>query len=342
MISETADPYALAKSYQRLAELLRDVVAAQSVDTVLQRLLATLRELVHCEDVVVWELDAGECLQAILVDGEDEEELRSLRIGLGEGLTGRAALKHEAIVSNDAHVDPRAGLVPGTTITPESVVCMPLVARERLLGVLSLYRRGSMRAFALDEVALIADFAAIAALALDNARTHCELQRLATTDDLTGLANRRFFIEALEREVATAARYGSPLSILLLDLDNFKAINDTYGHSAGDQALADVANALAQELRTPDLVARLGGDEFAVLLPQTAAAAAAALGARLETAVAAAVRLPHHVSVSVGTSSFAGGAASQLLESADRFLYGAKRAHPASASIQYVTRTPKP
>jgi diguanylate cyclase (GGDEF)-like protein len=318
-----------------LASLFRDVVAEQSVDSVLTRVLATLRELVRCEDVVVWEcLGDGE-LAVALVDGDDEEAMRSLRIRFGEGLTGKAALERRAVASNDAHVDPAAGLVPGTQSTPEAIVCMPLLARDRLLGVLSLYRRGASRAFAPEEIDLVADFAAVAALALDNARTRCELERLATTDELTGLPNRRHFQSELEREIATASRYGAPLSLLLLDLDNFKAINDTYGHGTGDRTLAVVAKEIQQCLRAPDLVARLGGDEFAVLLPQTDRIAAESLVERLQTTVREAVTAPLTISVSIGISTLTGGDAADLLEDADRFLYEAKRADPAPASVRF-------
>lgn len=323
--------------YRRLTGLLRDVVAEESVESVLTRILATLRELIRCEDVVVWECDKDDSLRAVLIDGDDEEELRSLQIRLGDGVTGRAALERRPIVSNDAHIDPMAGLVPGTEPTPESVACMPLVAREKLLGVLSLYRRGPNRAFIDDEIGLVADFAAVAALALDNARARSELELLATTDDLTGLPNRRRFQTELEREIATANRYGSPLMLLLLDLNNFKAINDTYGHPAGDNALTIVAQALQEQVRAPDLVARLGGDEFAVLLPQTDPIEAQALAQRLRQTVEAALDPPLNISVSIGMSTHELGRDFDLLKDADRFLYEAKRSHPAATSIQFHT-----
>lgn len=334
IVSQPADDQALAVGYRRLAGVIRDVVAEQSVESVLTRVLATLRELIRCEDVVIWEC-VGDCaLEVALVDGEDEEAMRSLKIELGDGLTGKAALERRPIVSNDAHIDPAAGLVPGTDPEPEAVACMPLVARDRLLGVLSLYRRGPGRGFAGEEIDLVADFAAVAALALDNARTHSELQRLATTDELTGLANRRRFQIELEREIASASRYHSPLSLLLLDLDNFKAINDNYGHSIGDHALRLVAQSIQRRLRAPDLVARLGGDEFAVLLPQTDRAAAESLARRLKTAIETAPAPFPTTTVSIGISTHDRGEAADLLEAADRFLYQAKRSHPASARFQ--------
>jgi diguanylate cyclase (GGDEF)-like protein len=327
--TQSAVERSFALGYRRLAALLRDVVAEESVASVLERALATLRELVHCEDVVVWEpTDDQTALVVAVIDGEDEEALRSLRIELGEGLTGKAALERRPIVSNDAHLDPAAGLVPGTEQTPEAVACMPLIARERLLGVLTLYRQGDARAFANEEIDLVADFAAVAALALDNARARCELERLATTDELTGLANRRHFLPQLERELASAARYRSSLSLLLLDLDNFKAINDTYGHSAGDRALRLVARSLEDCLRAPDLVARLGGDEFAVLLPQTGRAAAGALAERLTDAVSR-LSLPCPLTLSIGLASLKGDDATDLLEEADRVLYREKRSKAA-------------
>jgi GGDEF domain-containing protein len=216
----------LGAGYRRLAGVLRDVVAEQSVESVLARVSATLRELIRCEGVVIWELVGENELAVVLVDGDDEEQMRSLRIRLGEGLTGRAALAGCAIVSNDAHSDRRAGLAPGTAPTPEAVACFPLLARGRLLGALTLYRRGHDRGFRSEEAELVGHFADVAALSLDNAKIRAELELLASTDDLTGLANRRRFRAELGREVASARRHRSPLSLLLLDLDNFKAVND--------------------------------------------------------------------------------------------------------------------
>jgi diguanylate cyclase (GGDEF)-like protein len=317
--------------------VLRDVVAEQSVDAVLARVLATLRELIRCEDVVIWEPAGVDELVVALVDGEDEEELRLLTIHFGEGLTGKAAMERQPIVSNDAHIDPRAIQVPGTDPTPEAVVCMPLLARDALLGVLTLYRGGANRAFGDEEIELVADFAAVAALALDNARTRSELEMLATTDDLTGLPNRRRFRSELEREIAAARRYGSPLSLLLLDLDDFKAINDGYGHESGDQALREIALAIQQRLRAPDLAARIGGDEFGVLLPQTGKEAAEALARDLEGAIRQALTPPLATTASIGIATLEAGGASDLFAEADRFLYEAKRSHPACRSIRLTS-----
>jgi diguanylate cyclase (GGDEF)-like protein len=319
--------------HRHLPALLREVVAEESVEAVLARVVATLRELVRCEDVVVWQLNAAGSLVAAVVDGEDEEAIRSLSVALGEGLTGKAALHRRPIVSNDAHVDPNAGYVPGTIRTPEAVACMPLVGREHLLGVLTLYRQGEQRFFAADEVELVADFAAVAALALDNARVRCKLERLATTDELTGLASRRFFMEQLEREVASATRYGSPLSLLLLDLDNLKLINDTHGHSAGDRALRLVAEGVCDQVRAPDLAARLGGDEFAVLLREAEPAAVELLAERVRLALTLHVE-SFSLTISVGCSTFRSGTAADLLEDADRALYETKRATGTGRSIE--------
>ena len=186
---------------------------------------------------------------------------------------------------------------------------------------LSDYRRGIQRDFASDEVALVADFAALAALALDHAHARAELELLATTDDLTGLANRRRFHQELERQQAAARRYRSPLSLLLLDLDNFKQINDTYGHHAGDQALRAIAHALQAVVRAPDLAGRIGGDEFAVLLPQTDRAAADALAQTVSRALSS----PRTITTSIGIATTHGERNTDLLAEADHALYQGKR-----------------
>jgi diguanylate cyclase (GGDEF)-like protein len=310
--------------YQRLTSVLRSLVGEQSVDAVLARIATDLRQLVPCADVVLWELVTDDTLVPRLIDGEDEEEMRRLRIRVGEGITGRAVLDQEPIALSDAHVDPRAGLVPGTLPKPEAILCVPLTARALRLGALTLYRRGSNRAFSDGELELACQFADVAAIALHNANTLAEFQRLALTDDLTGLANRRHFREELERLAAAAERHGTPLSLLLLDVDDFKEVNDRHGHAAGDEILREIALTLRRRIRASDLAARIGGDEFAVLLPHTsedeAAVVASDLIAHLQKGRATSLPLR----VSVGVASGTNALDEALFAQADRALYAAK------------------
>jgi diguanylate cyclase (GGDEF)-like protein len=172
--------------------------------------------------------------------------------------------------------------------------------------------------------------AAQAVIALENARLHGLVQRQAVTDELTGLANRRRFLSQLELEVTRSRRSGSPLGIVLADLDDFKRINDTYGHEVGDEALRGFAEILRSTVRDVDLPVRLGGEEFAVLLPDTDLPGAAHLAERVRRAVeAATLRGPGgrlHLTASFGVSCFpVAAAAEELLADADRRLYEAKR-----------------
>lgn len=151
------------------------------------------------------------------------------------------------------------------------------------------------------------------------------LDELASLDPLTGLKNRRVFEERLQAEVATALRYGEPLSLLLADIDYFKVINDTYSHLAGDTILRQVGQLLQQHLRSSDLLARFGGEEFVLLLPRTDRAGAVQLGERLRAAVAAARPESVAVTISVGAATLSGGRSGpDLLLAADQALYCSK------------------
>jgi diguanylate cyclase (GGDEF)-like protein len=310
--------------YQRLARVLHSLVGEQSEEAVLERVANDLRQLVPCTDVVLWELAADDTLAPTLIDGEDQEAMLRLRIRVGEGITGRAVLDQEPIASSDAHVDPRAALVPGTRPEPEAILCVPLTARARRLGALTLYRRGSNRAFSNDELELARQFADVAAIALHNANTLAEFQRLALTDDLTGLANRRGFREELERLAASAERHAIPLSLLLLDVDNFKEVNDEHGHAAGDEILREIALMLRQRIRASDLAARIGGDEFAVLLPHTSEEEAAVVARDLITHLGEGRATSLPLRVSVGVASGTEALDNALFTQADRALYAAK------------------
>jgi diguanylate cyclase (GGDEF)-like protein len=169
-----------------------------------------------------------------------------------------------------------------------------------------------------------------AGVALENARLHDVVQRQASTDDLTGLVNRRRFIEALQAEIERARRFGSPLTVILSDLDDFKRVNDHFGHHAGDIVLRSFADLMRSHVREVDVPGRIGGEEFAILLPETDATGASSVAERMRLSLGA-VELPVDETRSVSvTASFgiasleAGQSGDDLLRAADAALYEAK------------------
>lgn len=168
---------------------------------------------------------------------------------------------------------------------------------------------------------------------------HASEHRLARTDALTGLFNARHFTELADTEIARARRYGFPCSLAYVDLDNFKAMNDRFGHAAGDAVLAAVGRQLADSLRRTDVVARLGGDEFAVLLPQTDAAAARAAISKLhDTLTAEMARHDWPVAFSIGVMNFttAPATVAEVIAAGDRLMYSVKAA--GKGGVTFATR----
>jgi diguanylate cyclase (GGDEF)-like protein len=164
------------------------------------------------------------------------------------------------------------------------------------------------------------------ALALRNARLHGEVERLATRGSLTGLANRRLFDESLQREAARSERLGTPLSLLVLDVDHFKQVNDSYGHQTGDSVLREVADSLVANTKNFDVAARYGGDEFVVLLPGCSREDAMRVAQRVRGAIARQVdEAPVTVSAGVATIPDNASDAERLMAAADGALYEAKR-----------------
>ncbi|HEX2028878.1 MAG TPA: sensor domain-containing diguanylate cyclase [Nitriliruptorales bacterium] len=233
-------------------------------------------------------------------------------------------------------IDPR--IVPGlAALLPDArnVVVVPLNAEGRRIGLV-IVEHGLRQSSRIERrvVTMTERFTDHAALALQNAWLLERLRAMATTDQLTGLANRRTFEETLAREMSREIRAGEPLSLILLDIDHFKRINDTYGHQAGDEVLRIVARSLADSCRDFDTAARFGGEEFAVVLPGTGPADALAIAERFRTAVEAAdTSVPVTISAGAATFLLHGSNADELLKSADEALYASKAAGRNTATL---------
>ncbi|MGH9178946.1 MAG: GGDEF domain-containing protein, partial [Acidimicrobiales bacterium] len=239
------------------------------------------------------------------------------------GSPGGAPARARAL---DGRHDPLlAGALPGAV----NVVVVPLVVEDLAVGTLAVERGGGAGAqVTARTVDLLSQFGAHAALALRAAALRAQVERLAGTDALTGLANRRVFQESLARELAVAARRGERCGLVVLDVDHFKAVNDTHGHQAGDEVLRLVGRALAEAARETDTAARYGGEEFAVVVPGCATSEAAAVAERLRAAVIATCAAgPVPVTVSAGVASYPADAldGDALVAAADAGLYRAKR-----------------
>jgi diguanylate cyclase len=212
----------------------------------------------------------------------------------------------------------------------KSSAVAPIVSYGELLGTINVYDVCA-RAFSHDEVRILAFVAHQAGLAIQNATAFEEARDCALRDPLTNLRNGRFLRHCLERELSRCCRLGEPLSVLGIDLDNFKAVNDLLGHESGDAVLRDVADIFRHELRDYDLIVRNGGDEFVVVLPGTSAEEACQTAERIQTAVesyaSGELRNVAGFGASVGSASYPEEAvdATSLLARADASMYREKR-----------------
>jgi diguanylate cyclase (GGDEF)-like protein len=209
-----------------------------------------------------------------------------------------------------------------------NVVVVPLIAEGHPLGVLAVQNSGRIRStIELRVVTVLAQLASHAALALRNARLLQEVRQMAETDPLTSLANRRTFDKALQKELSRARRRRDQVSLVMVDIDHFKAFNDTYGHQAGDELLKDVAQTLTRAARDFDVVARYGGEEFAVILPSCSWEDSLSAAERLRKAISK-VKSHAAVTASAGVATFPTHASdgATLIRAADIALYESKKA----------------
>jgi diguanylate cyclase (GGDEF)-like protein len=265
----------------------------------------------------------------MLYDGDTGQATEQARIG--SALGSRTDLP--MVVSAGAGLEglALAEMAPRSADQPRAVLTAPIVREDTLLGLVTVVDPEGGR-FARGDFETLAGLAVQAGVAIENARLHAVVEQQAVTDALTGLANRRQFYEVLGREFERAQRFGHELGLIMLDIDDFKQVNDTLGHLAGDVVLHEVAAALQEMIREIDVAARYGGEEFAVLLPQTGREGAASLAERLRIAISERDIVFAGAPIEGITASFGVSAGPEdgmgqldLVASADAALYRAKR-----------------
>jgi diguanylate cyclase (GGDEF)-like protein len=312
-----------------LIDAAAGILAADSLKDTLGRIAHHLQALLPYDDLTVYEVEeGGEALRPVFALGQWVEEIMAESLSVNGGTTGWVVRNRRTRNVPNSRFDSISTVVPGTAEDDEAFVCVPLLAHDRVVGTLNVYRVGADREFTDAEVALVERFATMAALAYEAARQREHLRHQAATDGLTGLLNHRGSQEVLRREIELAAAAGGPLSVAVVDLDHFKRVNDSLGHAEGDKALAAAAAKLRSVIRAGDAVGRLGGEEFVLVLPGVAGEAAAEAADRARAALAdvQAGRLRLQSSAGVATFPEDAQEAAELLERADAALYAAKHA----------------
>ena len=302
----------------------------QNIDQVVEAVLDEVSRLVPSGSAAVLLPDEdGEHLVFRGAEGY-REDVVGMRIPVERGITGRCYRTGEIQHLSDVSADP--DYIPGVP-DAASEIALPLLVEGKVIGVLNS-ETSEANGFSPVHVRTLTVIARQVASVLDAIRLQEERLRLAITDPLTGLFNRRYFHERLDETLEGARRYGGDMALLLLDLDHFKAVNDTYGHAAGDRVLQRISAVLGSSTRASDLLARIGGEEFALILLETGGVAARDSADRLRAAVEAAVTSGEEgeeirVTCSIGVACCRGGedtTGETLLGRADRALYAAKDA----------------
>jgi diguanylate cyclase (GGDEF)-like protein len=327
---------ALEKAKDELAKLFqasRALGEALTEDEVLAAVVSSARAVVEHDMVVLASYDEKTHEHKIRhVHGGISDKLERLTFADNSGLAS-AAVKTKHALPYKGHFDSKTQYLFTRNVAMEgyeSVLCLPLVVRDHAIGTLTLAAR-RRTAFPDATRQLLGVLAANAAVAMSNASAVRRLEEMATTDPMTGLLNKRALEAEFERRIRSAARFGKKLSVVVTDIDKFKSVNDTYGHSTGDVVIKGLGQILMKCKRETDAVARFGGEEFVVVCEETDTEGAFQLAERIRAELGAmnfATEMgPLKVTCSLGVAEFPrdGGNKADLFSRADEALYEAKR-----------------
>lgn len=262
------------------------------------------------------------------------DQLTGTRLQPGEGIAGWVVENGIPLLVRDVTREPRFSRQIDRKIgfTTHSIVCVPLVSNSRIIGVIQLFNGVGQGGFTEQDQRILATIADFTAIAMENSRLLQKVRDLSITDDLTGLYNARHFQSLCEYEMERATRYGTELSMVFLDLDFFKQVNDTYGHLTGSRLLKEVGELIQTVVRKVDRAARYGGDEFVFLLPSTSKKGALGMANKLlerlrNTEFRSDCGVPIQLTASIGVATYPTNAycLQELVKLSDEAMYEVKR-----------------
>src|SRR5881392_2649788 len=314
-------------------DVAKALTSSLDLDSILQTIMEKMAEYFRPDtwSLLMVDEEKDELYFAIAV-GTASETLKNVRLKVGEGIAGWVAMHGERLIVPDVYTDPRFAkrIDEMTKLETRSIICVPLRSKLRVLGVIQLVNV-HMEHFTDQETFFLQALCDYAAIAIENARSVEKIQELTITDDCTGLYNARHLYKTLESEVYRSSRFGYEFSVLFIDLDHFKSVNDTHGHLIGSKLLAEIGYLVKAQLRLIDFAFRYGGDEFVVLLPQTSKDQALVVARRLRDALRASCfckeeGLNLNVRASMGISTFPHDAqtAHDVIRQADGMMYMVK------------------
>ena len=313
------------RSVERMGEVLR---STHDLSKLLSVVLETAITAVGARAGAIWLIAPSRAELALRVARGLDAKAADIRPPIGDGIAGTVAQTRKPILIPGADAP-----APGRWEPREpTVIAVPIESETQLIGVLALYGRGIPQPFDALDLDTVRSLARQAAVGIENVLLHQEAQRLSITDGLTSLWNYRYMNMRLAQEVERAIRFSRALSVLVIDIDHFKQINDRFGHQRGDAILAELANRAVSETRGQvDTVARYGGEEFVLILPETPLEGGLVVADKIRESIAtkpfgASGEEPITVTVSIGVSCFPkhGTKPQMLIRAADQALYEAK------------------
>ena len=334
-MSEAAgtSPIRLSQELTIFHDVAKALTSSLDLDSILQTIMEKMAEYFRPDtwSLLMVDEEKSELYFAIAV-GAAAEVLADDRVKVGEGIAGWVAKHGEALIVPDVQNDPRFSprLDELTRWQTRSIICVPLRSKHRVLGVIQLVNV-NVEGLSEQEMFFLQALCDYAAISIENARSVEKIQELTITDDCTGLFNARHLYKTLETEVYRSARFGYQFSVIFIDLDHFKQVNDTHGHLIGSRLLNEIGYLIKAQLRLIDFAFRYGGDEFVVLLPQTSKDQAVVVAKRLQDSLRSGrfcveQGLNLNVRASMGLASFPSDAQTphDIIRQADEMMYVVK------------------